>query len=128
MALELKNLEAEFVSIFDVEIADFEQKTFKDENDKILTKTAPNGKALYRTTLQAIVETKDGKQRADKNMTLSLIEPMEIKAGVRYVVDTSKDVWATPYVNNANRSALSVIATALVEKPIKVRAPKLTGE
>lgn len=77
------------ISYFDVAKEDMKPKTFTDPNTKVTeTKMSQDGRPVHKTDLQLLYTDSNGKPNGVvKNVTLALVEPLDIKAGVPYSLD-----------------------------------------
>lgn len=110
-----------FVSLLEVAAGDFETKTFTDRaTEKTEVKTAPDGRPVFRTSLKGLTLDDAGKpSKEEQNLTLAVIEPCDVSAGVPMVA--AGRVWVTHYVTNNNRLGVSIIAERL--EPLNATNP-----
>lgn len=113
MRIETTKLDLVFISLLTTTAADFQIKTFTDkETGKTTTKTAPDGRPVYRTDLKALAVDESGKPtREEHNISITVLEPSEIIAGIP--MKATGTIWVTPYVTNTNRIGISIIAERL---------------
>lgn len=122
MRIETNNLDTIFVSLMPLAKAEFEVSSFTDkETGKSTIKESPDGRACYRAPgLKALALDENGTPvREERDVTLTLIEPMDIEMGVQY--KAAGRVWVTHWVKTSgNYSNLAVSITA--ERLVKVEA------
>lgn len=110
------NNDVTFKSLFNVASEDLKAK--QDYETKELK--LEDGKAQFKAPVTAIVVSKEGKERADTNIGLHILNPVNIEAGVAYKL--AGKVRVTPYIIDGGEGrrasqGLSVIADSLV--PVK---------
>jgi len=107
----LKN-EVRFSSLFPQKASEQEPKQF-ERDGKIELKTSPDGRAVHRTALKALRLVDGQPVGEDRNVSLAIIERCDIAAGKIY--ELAGTVWATHYVGNNGKLALSLVAEKVVE-------------
>jgi len=79
-----------------------------------IPKLAPNGSHVHKTSLKALRLNENGQAVGeDRNVSLSIIDKTDIAGGKLY--ELVGDVFVTPYLNNHNRLAYSIIAQSVRE-------------
>lgn len=115
------NKDFTFKSLFNVAADDLKAKADYETKELKLEE----GKAQWKVPVTAVVVSKEGKERADTNVGIHVLNKVDIQAGVAYKV--AGKVRVTPYIieggegRRANQG-LSVIADSLV--PVKGDEPK----
>jgi hypothetical protein len=107
----------QFTALFNQKAEDMVINEFKDKaTSKVSIKKAPNGKPLHRTTLKALKVDEDGNPVGEEqNVTVNLIEPADVVAGVIYGL--WDEAWFTPWTPDGGRSSLSISGTTI--KPVE---------
>ena len=104
--------EVRFSSLFAQKAAEQDIKQF-ERDGKTMVKQSPDGRPIHRTSLKAL-RLQDGQPVGeDKSVSLSIIDRVDIAAGKQY--ELTGIVWATHYVGNDGRLALSIIAESVKE-------------
>jgi hypothetical protein len=112
MRIKTNELDIIFSSLIPRKAADFEQKkNYKDgEADGI--KTTDDGRAIYRTDLQALVLDDNGNPtRVDTNISLAVIEPTDIAPATPY--RAAGTITVSPFLRNG-RISYSITAEKIV--------------
>jgi len=104
--------EVRFSSLFAQRAADQELKQF-ERDGKVEVKQSPDGRPVHRTALKALRLVDGQPIGEDRNVSLSLIERCDIAAGKIY--ELAGTVWATHYIGNNGKLALSLVAEKVVE-------------
>lgn len=106
----------QFVGLFAEKAEDMQPNAFTDKTTGVTTtKQAPNGRVLHRTSVKALRIGEDGTPSGEEqNVSLNLIEPIDVVAGVPYGLWDS--AWFTPWQNDSGRGAMSIAGTTL--KPV----------
>lgn len=128
-----------FTALFDEKAEDMVVNEFTDKATGVTsTKKAPNGKNLHRTALKALRVDEHGKVTGEeKNVTVNLIEPVDVVGGVHYGLWDA--AWFTPWTPDGGRSSMSISGTTIkpveeirkliaeaekAESPLKLNLPK----
>jgi hypothetical protein len=99
----------QFANLFNQHVN--ELKTFTNDAGEQITKTAPDGRPVFRTALKALRVKENQINGEDNNVTLGLLTQPEIEAGKIYRL--SGKTWITHYVTNNNRLGVSIIAETI---------------
>jgi len=112
-----------FASLVVQKSADMKLKSFEVDG-KTETKTAPDGRPVYRTQLQALRIVDGQPVGQERDVTLAVIEPCDITPGVTYGL--SGLTWITHYSTSNGRVGVSIITERVrpIEqlKPVDVKA------
>jgi len=104
--------EVRFSSLFAQKATDQDIKQF-ERDGKMMVKQSPDGRPIHRTSLKAL-RLQDGLPVGeDRSVSLSVIDCVDIAAGRLY--ELAGAVWATHYIGNDGRLALSLIAESVKE-------------
>lgn len=94
--------------------ADAQAKSFTNrETGVIETKTTADGRPLYRADFNVLALDENGvPARQERDVSLSLVKPVDVMAGVYYVL--AGEVTVTHYVTANGRLGVSLIAETVV--------------
>lgn len=109
---EQTDLETVFMSLMPKRAADLE---VKKDFDTGAVKLTADGKTQYLTGLKALRVENGQMTRELKNVSVSVLNPVDLKPGVAYV-PTGK-LTITPYITQTKQQGFSYIAESL--KPVK---------
>ena len=98
-----------FSSLFAQPVSAQSVKEFERDGKRQI-KTAPDGRAVYSTSLKALRLVDGIPVGEERGVSLAVIEPVDISAGKSYRL--KGQVWITPYERDG-RVALSIIAESV---------------
>lgn len=110
---EHTNIETAFMTILPVRAGDMEtKKDFETGKDKLTT----DGEKQYLTGLKALRVEGNKLTRELKNVSISVLEPLDLQPGVVYAPVGKMQI--TPYITQTKQQGFSYIVQSL--KPVKV--------
>lgn len=119
---EFLNGSLAFSSLFMVKASDLQIKTTRNDAGVDIPKIFNDGRSIYKTQLKAL-KLEDGVPvREEKNVSLAVLNPVDIAPGVLYGL--AGGVQVVHYQNDAGRLGVSITAERLVKlDSSKARSP-----